>query len=84
MKLLEIKNNLVKLSYDEFENPVLGRFLVLAGNSKSYVAQFINFKTDNINRFAIAKLIFTFSSDGIVDNYDGSMPDVNSKLSLLP
>ena len=34
--------------------------------------------------FAIAKLLFTFSSDGVVDNYDGSVPPMNSELSLLP
>lgn len=32
MKLLEIKNNLVKLSYAETENPILGRFIILGSN----------------------------------------------------
>ena len=41
MKLLEIKNNLVKLSYTESETPVLGRFIVLSSEVKSYVAQFV-------------------------------------------
>lgn len=84
MKLLEIKNNLVKLSYDEGENPVLGRFIVLATNAKSYVAQFVNLKSDNVNNFAIAKLLFTFTQDGVVDNYDGSIPSLSSELSFLP
>jgi len=84
MKLLEIKNNLVKLSYSENENPVLGRFLVLASNEKSYVAQFVNLKSDNANRFAIARLLFTFTTDGVVDNYDGSIPNINCELSFLP
>ena len=73
MKLLEIKNNLVKLLYSETEMPVLGRFIVLSSEVKSYVAQFINLKSDSISSFAIAKLLFTFSSDGVVDNYDGSV-----------
>ncbi len=84
MKLLEIKNNLVKLSYTENETPVLGRFIVLSSELKSYVAQFVNLKSDTISNFAIAKLMFTFSSDGVVDNYDGSIPSMNSELSLLP
>ena len=84
MKLLEIKNNLVKLLYSETEMPVLGRFIVLSSEVKSYVAQFINLKSDSISSFAIAKLLFTFSSDGVVDNYDGSVPPMNSELSLLP
>lgn len=84
MKLLEIKNNLVKLSYTETEVPVLGRFIVLSSETKSYVAQFVNLKSDTVSNFAIAKLMFTFTNDGVVDNYDGSIPDINSELSLLP
>ena len=83
MKLLEIKNNLIKLSYGENENPIMGRFLVLSSNEKSYVAQFVNLKSDNVNNFAIAKLLFTFTSDGVVDNYDGSIPVMTSELSFL-
>lgn len=83
MKLLEIKNNLVKLSYTESENPILGRFIVLDSGAKSYVAQFVNLKSDTVNNFAIARLLFTFTPDGVVDNYDGSIPSVNSELSFL-
>ena len=83
MKLLEIKNNLVKLSYAETENPVLGRFIILGSNEKSYVAQFVNLKSDTINNYAIAKLLFTFTPDGVVDNYDGSVPNMDSELSFL-
>lgn len=83
MKLLEIKNNLVKLSYGENENPILGKFIVLATSEKSYVAQLVNLKSDNVNNFAIAKLLFTFTPDGVVDNYDGSIPSMASQLSFL-
>lgn len=82
MKLLEIKNNLVKLSYAETENPILGRFIILGSNEKSYVAQFVNLKSDTINNYAIAKLLFTFTPDGVVDNYDGSVPNMDSELSF--
>ena len=84
MKLLEIKNNLVKLSYADTEIPVLGRFIVLATDEKSYVAQFVNLKSDTVNNFAIAKLLFTFTPDGVVDNCDGSTPAVSSEISFLP
>lgn len=84
MNLLEIKNNLVKLSYGENENPILGRFVALAGSEKSYVAQIVNLKSDTANHFAIGKLIFTFTPDGVVDNYDGSMPNMNLEVSILP
>lgn len=84
MKILEIKNNLVKLAYTESEVPVLGRFIVLTTDVKSYVAQFVNLKSDSVNSYAIARLLFTFTPDGVVDNYDGSIPDVNSQVSFLP
>lgn len=83
MKLLEIKNNLIKLSFDKFENPVLGRFMVLTSPEKSYVAQFVNLKSEVAGNCAIARLLFTFSSEGIVDNYDGSVPSKNSELAFL-
>ena len=84
MKLLEIKNNLVKLSYSETETPILGRFIVLVTPEKSYVAQFVNLKSDTVNNYAIAKLLFTFTPEGVVDNYDGSIPSINSEVSFLP
>ena len=62
MKLLEIKNNLVKLSYEQTETPVLGRFIVLGSDKRSYVAQFVNLKSEETNNYAIAKLLFTFTS----------------------
>ena len=84
MKVVEIRNNLVKIEIDDNEDLILGRFIVLASAEKSYVAQIINIKIDEIQKHAIAKLMFTFTSDGIVDNYDGSIPDMNSEASILP
>ncbi len=84
MKLLEIKNNLVKLSYSEGEVPAIGRFLIISSGNLSYVAQFVNLKADAVSSYAIARLLFTFTSDGVVDSYDGSLPSVNSELSFLP
>ncbi|MBR1425350.1 hypothetical protein IJ579_07300 [bacterium] len=83
MKLLEIKNNLAKLSYEQGEAAVLGKFLILASPEKSYVAQFVNLKSDTTQTYAIARLMFTFTPDGVVDDYDGSVPSMDSELSLL-
>jgi hypothetical protein len=83
MQLLEIKNNLVKLSYAETERPILGRFIIISGEPKSYVAQMVNINSDTVNNFAIAKLLFTFTQDGIVDNYDGSIPAINASVQFL-
>ena len=84
MKLIEIRNNLIKLSYEENERPTLGQFIALTGDEKSYVAQYVNLKADNINNFAVAKLMFSFTQDGVVSEYDGSAPGIGSKIVELP
>lgn len=83
MKLLEIKNNLVKIAYTEDDNLALAQFITLVDNNNSYVGQIVNLKADVTSNYAIAKLIFTFNSDGIVDNYDGSIPSMKAQLSKL-
>ena len=84
MKLIEIRNNLIKLSYSDNERPTLGQFIALTGEEKSYVAQYVNLKADNVNNFAVAKLMFSFSQDGVVSEYDGSAPSINSNIVDLP
>lgn len=84
MKLIEIRNNLIKLSYSDNERPTLGQFIALTGGEKSYVAQYVNLKADNVNNFAVAKLMFSFSQDGVVSEYDGSAPSINSNIVDLP
>ena len=84
MNLLEIKNNLVKLSYTADESLALGRFVVIVSSEKSYVAQVINLKSDPANNFAIARLLFTFNHEGVVENYDGSAPSISSEVGVLP
>ena len=83
MNILEIKNNLIKLSYSTEENLVLGNFITIAGEKVSYVAQIVNLKSDIADNFAIAKLLFTYTLDGLVDNYDGSIPDISSQIQNL-
>lgn len=83
MKLLEIKNNLVKISYTEEDKLALAQFIALVDNNNSYVGQIVNLKADVTSNYAIAKLIFTFNNEGIVDNYDGSIPSMKAKLSYL-
>ena len=83
MKLLEIKNNLAKISYDVEEALALASFIALVDQNKSYVAQVVNLKADIKSNYAVAKLVFTLSNDGIVDNYDGSIPSLEAELSFL-
>lgn len=83
MKLLEIKNNLVKISYTQDEPVALAKFIALVDESRSYVAQIINLKAETIANYAIAKLIFTFGDEGIIDNYDGSIPSLKANVSYI-
>ena len=83
MKLLEIKNNLVKISYNDDDKIALAKFIALVDNNKSYVGQIVNLKAEVNTNYAIARLIFTFNDDGIVDNYDGSVPSIKAQLSHL-
>ena len=73
MKILEVKNNLVKISYDSEENLSLGGFLIIEDKSSPYVAQVVNLKSDNGLNFAVLKLLFTFNTEGILKNYDGTI-----------
>ena len=83
MRVIEIRNNLVKLSFEEGEIPVLGKFITLSSAGKSYVAQFVNIKAEVNSGFAVARLLFTFTGDGVVDSYDGSTPSISSEVLFL-
>ena len=83
MKLLEIKNNLAKITYQSEEPIALGRFVAFEDEVRSYVGQIVNLKADIKANYAIAKLLFTVSEDGIIDNYDGSIPSLQAKLSAV-
>lgn len=84
MKLLEVKNNLVKISYSEEERVALGKFITISGEKNSYIAQIVNIKADLSSNNFIAKLLFVFDSNGIVNGYDGTVPSVQSGISFLP
>lgn len=83
MKLLEIKNNLAKISYQTEEALSLGSFVALVDAGLSYIAQIVNLKADIRTNYAIAKLMFTFSNEGIVNNYDGTIPSMQAELSFI-
>ena len=83
MKVLEIKNNLVKISNDSNDKLILAGFVVIEDEISPYVAQIVSLKADNGQSYAIAKLMFTFDNDGIVKNYDGSIPSLNANVSKL-
>lgn len=83
MKVLEIKNNLVKISNENENKLILGGFIVIEDDKTPYVGQLVSLKADNGISYAIARLVFTFDEEGIVKNYDGTIPALNSEVSTL-
>lgn len=83
MKVLEIKNNLVKVSYDIEDKLVLAGFTVIEDEATPYVGQIVSLKADNGISYAIVKLLFTFDNEGIVRNYDGSIPQLGANAAKL-
>ena len=84
MRILEIKNNLVKISYDVNDNLALSGFAVIEDTNCPYVAQIVNLKADGGNNYAILKLLFTFDGTGVLKNYNGTIPSEKAQITLLP
>ena len=84
MKVLEIKNNLVKIAYDVKDNLALSNFVIIEDTNTPYVAQVVNIKADSTTNFAIVKLLFTFNEEGILKNYNGTIPSTKANVSILP
>lgn len=83
MKVLEIKNNLVKISYNREDNLLLSGFVIIEDSQTPYVAQILSLKADNGINYAIVKLLFTFDTEGIVKNYDGTVPALDADVTRL-
>lgn len=83
MKVLEIKNNLVKIEYSSEDNLILSGFVIIEDSQSPYVAQILSLKADNGYNYAIVKLLFTFNEEGIVKNYDGTIPALDAEVSAL-
>lgn len=83
MKILEIKNNLVKISYVPQDNLVISGFVIIEDSQSAYVAQVMSLKADSGINYAIVKLLFTFNNEGVVKNYNGSIPGLDANISTL-
>lgn len=84
MRILEIKNSLVKISYDVEDNLALSGFAIIEDSNTPYVAQVVNLKAENGKNFAVLKLLFTFNSEGVLKPYNGTIPSLNADITLLP
>ena len=84
MKVLEIKNNLVKIAFETADNLALGGFVIIEDTNNPYVAQVMNLKSESATNYAIVKLLFTFNDEGILKNYNGTIPSLQASVSKLP
>lgn len=84
MKILEIKNSLVKISYEVEDNLALSGFAIIEDSNTPYVAQVVNLKAENGKNFAVLKLLFTFNTDGVLKNYNGTIPSLEATITKLP
>ncbi len=83
MKVLEIKNNLVKIEFTTSDNLILAGFVIIEDEHTPYVAQVLSLKADKGSNYAIVRLLFTFNDEGIVKNYDGSIPSLDAQITKL-
>lgn len=84
MQIIEVKNNLVKISYNTAdENLVLSGFILIKDASQSFISQIIHLEGDSNGTSVIAKLLFTFDAEGVISGYNGSIPDINSLLDII-
>lgn len=84
MKILEIKNSLVKISYEVEDNLALSGFAIIEDSNTPYVAQVVNLKAENGRNFAVLKLLFTFNTEGVLKNYNGTIPSLDASITKLP
>ena len=84
MKILEIKNSLVKIAYDVEDNLALSGFAIIEDTNTPYVAQVVNLKAENGRNFAVLKLLFTFNTEGVLKAYNGTIPSLDATITSLP
>jgi len=84
MRILEIKNSLLKISYEVEDNLALSGFTVIEDKNTPYVAQVVNLKAENGRNYAVLKLLFTFNDEGVLKPYDGTIPSLEANVTSLP
>lgn len=83
MQITEIKNNLVKLTYNPAqENLVLSCFVIVRDEIQAFIGQVINLEATTENT-AIIKLLFVFDEQGVISNYNGASPSINSQINIV-
>ena len=83
MRIFEVKNNLVKLFFDENEKLFLAGFLMIKDSRQTYIAQIMHIEANKHGNIAIARLIYNVTPDGNVVNFEGTVPSSNHKSSTV-
>lgn len=84
MQIVEVKNNLVRVSYNASqENLILSGFVVIKDTNQSFIGQIIHLEADSRGSFAIIKLLFNFDDNGVITNYNGSIPDLRCNVDKV-
>lgn len=84
MQIVEVKNNLVKVSYDtSVETLVLSGFVAMKDSLQSFIGQVVHLESTSNGTFAIVKLFFNFDESGIITTYNGSIPDAKSLMDIV-
>jgi len=84
MQIVEVKNNLVKISYDtSAQTLILSGFVVIKDSAQSFIGQIIHLEANSNGNSAVVKLLFNFDENGVITNYNGSIPDIKSVLEVV-
>jgi hypothetical protein len=79
MNIIEVKNNLIKLCYED--ELILSGFIKVSDSQNTYIAQVLHLEATRIGKVAIAKLIFKYNNG--LSAYDGSIPSLRAELTPI-
>lgn len=79
MNIIEVKNNLVKLCYED--NLILSGFIKITDSQNSYIAQVLHLEATRVGKIAVAKIIFKYNNG--ISAYDGSIPSLRATVETI-
>lgn len=79
MNIVEVKNNLVKLFYEE--DLTLSGLVKIKDGSRTYIAQIIHLEASRVGKFAICKIIFNYTDK--IHAYDGTIPSLRAEVGFF-
>ena len=76
MNIIEVKNNLVKICYED--DLTQSGFVQINDTHKSYIAQVLHLESTRVGKFAVAKIVFNFNNG--ITAYDGTIPSLRAEV----